>query len=144
MLIQLITHLVNYKNKIFRINVLFLNIFLGLFNVDHLDYDHGRNNSKEPSLMEMTQKAIQILKKNKNGFFLMVESGRMDHAHHNSNAFNALHDYVAFEKAIETALNMTSKQDTMITVTADHSHVFTVGGYARRGNPIFGKYTYYI
>jgi alkaline phosphatase len=119
-------------------------IFLGLFNVDHLDYDYGRINSKEPSLMEMTQKAIQILKKNKNGFFLMVESGRMDHAHHNSNAFNALHDYVAFEKAIETALNMTSKKDTMITVTADHSHVFTIGGYAKRGNPIFGKYTYYI
>ncbi len=86
-----------------------MNIFLGLFNVDHLGYDYGRNNSKEPSLMEMTQKAIQILKKTKIGFFLMVESGRMDHAHQNSNAFNALHDYVAFEKAIETALNMTSK-----------------------------------
>jgi alkaline phosphatase len=33
---------------------------------------------------------------------------------------------------------MTSKNDTMITVTADHSHVFTIGGYAQRGNPIFG------
>ena len=69
-----------------------------------------------------------------------MKGGKIDHAHHSSNAFNALYDFVAFDKAIETGLSMTSKNDTMITVTADHSHVFTIGGYALRGNPIFGDY----
>ena len=46
----------------------------------------------EPSLTEMTTKAIDILKKNKNGYFLMVEGGRIDHAHHSGNAYRALTD----------------------------------------------------
>jgi alkaline phosphatase len=68
----------------------------------------------------------------------LISGGKIDLAHHASNAFNALNDFVAFDKAIACGIEMTSKNDTMITVTADHSHVFTIGGYAQRGNPIFG------
>ncbi len=71
----------------------------------------------------------------KSVFFI---GGRIDHAHHDSNAFNALYEFTAFDKAISSGIEMTSRNDTMITVTADHSHVFTIGGYAQRGNPIFG------
>merc|ERR1712135_238982 len=90
------------------------------------------------SYQEMTEKAIQILQKDPDGYFLFVEGGRIDHGHHGSEAYSSLHDWVAFDEAIQTALDMTSEDDTLIVVTADHSHTFMFGGEAQRGNPIFG------
>lgn len=112
-----------------------------LFNESHMKYEADRANDKagEPSLSEMTEKAIDILDNNKKGFFLTVESGRIDHAHHAGNAYNALHDTVEFAKAIKTAVENTDPKETLIIVTADHSHVFTIAGYPKRGNPILGK-----
>lgn len=113
----------------------------GLFNKSHMRFDADRKTKKikEPSLSEMTDRAIQVLAKNPKGFFLMVEAGRIDHAHHAGNAYNALSDTVEFSNAVEAALNKTSTEDTLIIVTADHGHVFTMAGYPRRGNPILGK-----
>ncbi|RUS80059.1 hypothetical protein EGW08_012176, partial [Elysia chlorotica] len=111
---------------------------LGLFNQDHMMYERERNKTKEPSLAEMTAKAIQILKKNENGFFLLVEGGRIDHGHHSAQASLALHDVVAFADAVEKASQLTSPSDTLIVVTADHSHAFAVAGYPSRGNDILG------
>lgn len=110
---------------------------LGLFNKGHMKFEIERNN-QEPSLAEMTEKAIQILKKNQKGFFLLVEGGRIDHGHHYSQAVRALHDTLAFDEAVKTGISMTSKEDTLIITTADHSHTFTIGGYPTRGNPLFG------
>ncbi|MDE1462473.1 alkaline phosphatase [Spartinivicinus poritis] len=114
---------------------------LGLFNRSHMAFEADRNDDKggEPSLSEMTAKAIEILQKNENGFFLMVEGGRIDHGHHAGNAYRALHDTVEFSKAVATAMKMTDSRETLVIVTADHSHVFTMGGYPTRGNPILGK-----
>lgn len=114
---------------------------LGLFNRSHMQYEYDRPNdiAGEPSLSQMTAKSIEILKKNKKGFFLMVEGGRIDHAHHAGNAFRALTDTIEFSKAVKMAEEMTNDTDTLIIVTADHSHVFTMGGYPTRGNPILGK-----
>jgi alkaline phosphatase len=116
----------------------------GLFNESHMRYEADRANdiSGEPSLSEMTAKAIQVLSKNPNGFFLQVESGRIDHAHHAGNASGALTDTIEFANAVQTAANLTSMEDTLIIVTADHSHVLTIGGYVQRGNPILGKAIY--
>ncbi|NWX58649.1 PPBT protein, partial [Promerops cafer] len=50
----------------------------------------------------------------------------------------ALHEAVELDRAIGLATRLTSTQDTLSVVTADHSHVFTFGGYTPRGNPIFG------
>ncbi len=114
---------------------------LGLFNSSHMHFAADRVNDKlgEPSLTQMTQKAIEILSKNKKGFFLMVESGRIDHAHHAGNAFNALNETIELSKAVAKADALTNDDDTLIIVTADHSHVFTMSGYPKRGNPILGK-----
>ncbi len=114
---------------------------VGLFNGDHLNFDHDRISKKidEPSLADMTRKAIEVLSKNDKGFFLMVEGGRIDHAHHAGNAFRALTETVAFSDAIAAANAMTSDKDTLIIVTADHSHTMSFVGYPQRGNPILGK-----
>lgn len=56
----------------------------GLFNESHMQYEADRDNdvAGEPSIAEMTETAINILDNNDDGFFLMVESGRIDHGHH--------------------------------------------------------------
>ncbi|MGZ4955167.1 MAG: alkaline phosphatase [Methylobacter sp.] len=114
---------------------------LGLFEPSHVHYEADRlahDQAGEPSLTEMTVKAIDILKKNRNGYFLMVEGGRIDHAHHSGNAYRALTDTQQFAAAVQAAVNNTNPKETLIIVTADHSHVFTIGGYPQRGNPILG------
>jgi alkaline phosphatase len=113
---------------------------LGLFEPSHLQYNYDRPKDKagEPSLSEMTSKAIDVLLQNKKGFFLMVEAGRIDHAHHNGNAFRALTDTIELSNAVRTAENKVNLKDTLIIVTADHSHTFTIGGYPIRGNNILG------
>ncbi|CAI88011.1 alkaline phosphatase [Pseudoalteromonas translucida] len=113
----------------------------GLFNESHMQYEADRANdiAGEPSLSQMTEKAINVLGKNDKGFFLTVESGRIDHAHHAGNAYNALNDTIELAKAVQVAMNNTNPEETLIVVTADHSHVFTIAGYPKRGNPILGK-----
>lgn len=114
---------------------------LGLFAPSHMQYeaDRDRDAGGEPSLSEMTARAIEILRRNRRGYFLMVEAGRIDHAHHAGNAYRALTDAIELSRAVSTARAMTSTDDTLIIVTADHSHVFTLAGYPTRGNPILGK-----
>lgn len=114
---------------------------LGLFERSHMRYeaDRAQDAAGEPSLAEMTEKAINILQKNRKGYYLMVEAGRIDHAHHAGNAYRALTDAVALSDAVKTAKQLSSDKDTLILVTADHSHVFTIAGYPSRGNPILGK-----
>ena len=112
-----------------------------LFNESHMHYEADRGNdiAGEPSLSEMTDKAIDILDNNNEGYFLMVEAGRIDHAHHAGSAHGALNDTIAFAEAIKAAVEATDSNDTLIIVTADHGHVFTIAGYPKRGNPILGK-----
>jgi alkaline phosphatase len=113
----------------------------GLFNESHMQYEADRSNdiAGEPSLTQMTEKAIDILDNQEKGFFLMVESGRIDHGHHAGSAYNALTDAIELSNAVKKAYDMTSSEDTLILVTADHGHVFTIAGYPKRGNPILGK-----
>ncbi len=113
---------------------------LGLFEPSHMQYDADRGDDAagEPSLEEMTRAAIQRLSQSDAGYVLMVEGGRIDHAHHAGNAARALTDVIAFDNAVAAALELTSQDDTLVVVTADHSHTMTIAGYAARGNPILG------
>jgi alkaline phosphatase len=114
---------------------------LGLFSLSHMQFEADRagSGSGEPSLTEMTAKAIEILSHNPRGFLLMVEGGRIDHAHHAGNAYRALTDTIEFARAVGRALELTDPRETLLIVTADHSHVFTIAGYPERGNDILGK-----
>ncbi|KXJ70902.1 hypothetical protein RP20_CCG022130 [Aedes albopictus] len=114
---------------------------LGLFEPDHCPYNLERVHkglTQEPTLMEMVDKATDILSKNPNGFFLFVEGGRIDHGHHDNWARYALDETVEFSKAVELARAKFSEEDTLIVVTSDHSHSVSYNGYATRGADIFG------
>ncbi|WP_250634095.1 alkaline phosphatase [Pinirhizobacter soli] len=113
---------------------------LGLFEPSHMKFEHDRPSDVggEPSLAEMTSSAIKVLSQNPNGFFLMVEGGRIDHALHAGNAYRALTETIAMADAVQAALDHTDAADTLIIVTADHSHTMTFGGYPARGNPMLG------
>ncbi len=114
---------------------------LGLFEPGHMQFslDQPNDPGGEPTLAAMTEKAISILNRNPDGFFLLVEGGRIDHGHHEGQATHALHDGVAMAEAVAMADRLTDDDDTLIIVTADHSHTFTLAGYPTRGNPILGK-----
>ncbi|XP_074045761.1 intestinal-type alkaline phosphatase 1-like [Macrotis lagotis] len=111
---------------------------MGLFEPGDTKYEIERNISTDPSLMEMTEVAIKILSQNSKGYYLFVEGGRIDHGHHDSNAHWALTEAVMFDSTINKTIQLTNENDTLITVTADHSHVFSFGGYTHRGSSIFG------
>ncbi|CAG0897069.1 unnamed protein product, partial [Darwinula stevensoni] len=135
---------------------------LGLFGHSHLSFEMDRN-PEEPSLVEMTRKAVQILRRSPKGFLLVVEgsfrfrvryrevkrsrlifddderaAGRMDHAHHFNNAARALDEVLSLEASVEAAMELVDTSRTIVVVGGDHSHSLTLGGQAPRGNPILG------
>lgn len=112
---------------------------LGLFNPSHMTFMADRKpDSPEPTLTDMTAQAIARLQADPDGFYLMVEGGRIDHAHHAGQAGYALEEAVEFARAVQWAVDHTDPAETLIMVTADHSHVFTIAGYPQRGNDILG------
>ncbi len=129
------------KAQFDAVNVTKTRRLLGLFEPSHMQYQHDRMQGalSEPSLKEMSLMAIDILSKNKKGYFLMIEAGRIDHAHHAGNAYRALSETVELSDAVKATLAKVSLNDTLVIVTADHSHTLTIAGYPARGNSILGK-----
>lgn len=109
---------------------------LGLFEASHMQYEADR--SGEPSLAEMTEMAINNLSANEQGYYLEIEAGRVDHGNHDGNMHRAVTDGAAFAEAIEKAVSMVDVNETLIIVTADHSHAINFNGYCGRGTPITG------
>uniref|UniRef100_A0A8B9ZUT8 Alkaline phosphatase n=1 Tax=Anas zonorhyncha TaxID=75864 RepID=A0A8B9ZUT8_9AVES len=110
---------------------------MGLFEPKDMKFELNRNASTDPSIVEMTDKAIRILRRNPNGFFLFVED-EIDHGHHSGRAKQALMEAVMLDRAVARAGELTVPSDTLTVVTADHSHVFSFGGNTLRGSSIFG------
>ena len=94
---------------------------IGLFNQGSMLFEIDRKGSQEPSLAEMASKALDVLSRNKNGFFLMVEAGRIDHAAHMNDIGALLWDTLAFDEAIRVAYEFQKAHpDTLLIITADH------------------------
>jgi alkaline phosphatase len=116
------------------------NKLIGLFTAKgHLAYELDRDNAKEPSLAEMTLRALEVLKRasaasGDHGFFLMVEGGRIDHALHATQAQQVLAETAAFDAAIEAAMSAVDLNETLVVVTADHDHTMAMNGYGQRGS----------
>ena len=109
----------------------------------HMSYELDRDPRHEPSLAEMTTKAIDLLSKKPEGFFLMVEGGRIDHALHGTNAARALADTKAFDDALAAAIEAVKAFDpelkeTLFVMTADHDHTMAFNGYGIRGSDVLG------
>ncbi|NXB49064.1 PPBI phosphatase, partial [Leucopsar rothschildi] len=114
-----------------------VNYLMGLFEPADMKYSVVRNTTLDPSLTEMMEAAITILSRNPAGFYLFVED-KIDHGHHDGAAHKALTEAVEFDRAIERAGKLTDEDETLTVITADHSHVFSFGGYTLRGSSIFG------
>ncbi|CAL8109404.1 unnamed protein product [Orchesella dallaii] len=124
------------KAQLAEIDANNVDYLLGLFSHTDIGYLDEQEANQDPSLEAMTEKAIQILSKNEKGFFLFVEGGRIDHGHHGNQALRAIWEAVEFDKAIKKGDDLTDDDDTLIVVTADHSHAFSFAGYANRGSKI--------
>jgi alkaline phosphatase len=95
--------------------------FAALLADDHLAYELDRDPAREPSLAEMTTKAIDLLRGDTDGFFLMVEASRIDHAGHGNDAAAHLHDILAFEAAWRAAVDFARRDgNTLVVSTSDH------------------------
>ncbi|XP_037026003.1 alkaline phosphatase [Bradysia coprophila] len=111
---------------------------LGLFDSSHMPYNIDSDHAVKPTLAEMVGKALDVLEKDQKGYFLFVEGGKIDHAHHSALAQRAFDETVEFAKAVELARQRTSEENTLIVVTSDHSHTMSIAGYSSRGNDILG------
>lgn len=94
--------------------------------------------------MEMTQKALQMVKKNPNGYVLLIESGRIDHGHHETRAKLALEETVHFQEVVEFVRTQVDESETLIVVTADHSHTMSISGYPKSKTALFVLKIYYL
>jgi alkaline phosphatase len=103
---------------------------LGLFAYSHLPYEVDRRNQRldgVPSLKELTETALSVLRRNGEGFFLMVEGGRIDHAAHDNDAGTMLQEILAFDDAVDAGVRFQSEHpETLVIVTADHA----TGGFS--------------
>ncbi|KAH9632369.1 hypothetical protein HF086_011869 [Spodoptera exigua] len=127
-----------HREQLMRAKIDLPEYMLGLFESGHLQYNMKANKTTEPTLAEMTEVAIRSLSRNEKGFFLFVEGGRIDHAHHDNFAVLALDETLEMDKAVARAAELLSEDDSLIVVTADHAHVMAYNGYAPRGNDILG------
>ncbi|XP_063852528.1 alkaline phosphatase, tissue-nonspecific isozyme-like [Scylla paramamosain] len=108
---------------------------MGLFDWSHMSYAVDEDSSN-PSLEEMTRTAIQILSRDPSGFFLFVEGGLIDRAHHLNEYRSAVEEALEFEKAIEAAVSLTDPEETLIIMTADHSQPLVINGYQDRRSDV--------
>lgn len=95
---------------------------LGLFAGSEMTYEYDRLPSNtEPHLSEMTAKALEVMEMDPDGFFLMVEGGKIDYASHGNHIQRTTREVVEFQNAVQIALNwMQGRSDTLMIVTADH------------------------
>lgn len=100
-----------------------------LFAPEDLPYDIDRDTTQVPSLAQMTEKAIQILDKDKNGFFMMVEGSKVDWAAHANDPIGVMTEFLAFDKAVGKAIDFAKKDgNTLVIITADHGNSgFSIG-----------------
>lgn len=148
---------IHTREQLAKLDPRTVDYLLGLFEYSHMEFNAERGavtdaeegasatstvKADDPSLADMTRAALSILTKNDKGFFLLIEGGRIDHAHHYNNPYRALDETLELETALLAALERVNPAETLIVVTADHGHVMTFGGQATpRGHPVLGADT---
>lgn len=108
---------------------------LGLFGSAHCAFQSEIESDPQlaavvPTLSEMTLSAIRLLDREPNGYFLFVESARIDHAHHLTQTRRVMEEMEEFVRTIEAVRKATNGSETLLVVTSDHSHVMSYNGYS--------------
>lgn len=103
---------------------------IGLFTDSHMAYEIDRDPNVEPSLADMTTKALELLSESGKPFFIMIEAGRIDHAGHGNDPAAHLRDVLAYDEAWEAAIDFASADgSTLVVGTSDHeTGGLTLGG----------------
>ncbi|KAM7345784.1 membrane-bound alkaline phosphatase-like [Cochliomyia hominivorax] len=130
--------LVTNRQQLLRLNTSRVSHIMGIFQSKYMDYHLVADPVAQPTLAEMTEIALKRLQHNDKGYFIFIEGGLIDIAHHGTQAAISLDETLEFEKAIQLAREMTNPQDTLIVVTSDHAHPLTISGYPGRGTDILG------
>lgn len=128
---------VTSRKSFLKVNTTETDRILGLFKSSHMAYHLEDTTEAQPTLEEMTKVAIEILQKEDNGYFLFVEGGKIDLAHHSTKAKIAADETAEFSKAIDLARKITSEDDTLIVVSSDHAHTMSLSGYSSRNKDVF-------
>ncbi|MGD6934932.1 MAG: alkaline phosphatase [Candidatus Bathyarchaeia archaeon] len=127
------------------LNSLYSGKVWGLFAPSNMqpDMDRAMFAPNEPSLAEMTKKAVQLLSKDRDGFFLMVEGSQVDWADHANDPIYDVTDFLAFDKAVGVALDFAKKDgQTLVMAFPDHNcGGLTIGSYYQDKNAIGHSYT---
>jgi alkaline phosphatase len=96
----------------------------GMFASSHMapEIDRPFDTPDEPSLAEMTAKAIELLSQDRDGFILMVEGSQVDWAGHNNDPIYFVTDFIEFDKAVKVALDFAKKNgNTLVLAFPDHN-----------------------
>jgi alkaline phosphatase len=137
------------KDKDSLLNVQGNQPIVGIFSEGALSYTLDRNSDKElinkiPTLAEMTNQAISNLSKNKKGFVLQVEAGRVDWAAHANDIGGILYDQIAFDDAIAVAMAFAEKnEDTLVVITTDHGNANPGLFYGSRADKNFERIAHF-
>lgn len=122
-----------------------------LFGDEQFPFDIDRNPEEIPSLEQMTKKAIEVLSKKEEGFFLMVEGSEIDWTAHANDPVGCITEYLAFDKAVGAALEFARKDgETAVIILPDHATGgFSIGRYDLKNytsttlEGLFGKLSKY-
>lgn len=127
---------VQYVQSVYEFENLKAGKAWGLFAPVAMAYELDRNPAREPSLAEMTSKAIELLAQDKEGFFLMVEGSKVDWAAHANDPVGVVSDVLAWDAAVKAALDFAAKRkDTIVLSVSDHGNSgITIGDASTSGN----------
>uniref|UniRef100_A0A1B6M053 alkaline phosphatase n=1 Tax=Graphocephala atropunctata TaxID=36148 RepID=A0A1B6M053_9HEMI len=128
---------VTTRSELLAVETKSTDYLLGLFNSLGMTY-HTDKSAARPSLAECLTAALRILKKEKEGFYLFVENGRIEKAHLANQAQRAFDEVLELNRALWVAESMVDMEETLIVVLGDHSHSLTMSGYPDRGADILG------
>ncbi|XP_017077534.1 membrane-bound alkaline phosphatase-like [Drosophila eugracilis] len=130
--------MVTNRRQLLNLDVSSASNIIGLFQSKLMNFHMDADPTYQPTLSELTEVAIKKLSQNEEGYFVFIEGGLIDYGNHYTQAGYALDEALEFEKAIQLAREITSIEDTLIVVTADHGHAVSIAGYPGRGTPILG------
>lgn len=117
------------KASLNTFNVNSFDKLLGLFTESHMPFHLLNDKGPVPSLIDMSQKALEVMSRNPNGFVLLIVSGRIDHGHHENRAKLALAETAHLHEVVEYVRSKVNESETLIVVAADHSQSMTISGY---------------